>query len=204
MPECQRLAANIAQLALQYQECQGLRDERPVPIQAVMRQLTPRTNLLLAVLGGLGLLASLALPWYAVPTEDPNPTNGPVERGAYQVAQVFATSAKGTVAGADALGEGRSALIGVVGVVALLAALVAIREIRRLAEDALRVVALAAPFVLLIAVIDHGGTRGDVRLHYGMLVGFAAVLFMSSAAWHGASLREYRPASARPRYNATR
>ena len=163
-----------------------------------MRQLKPTTNLVLSVLMGAALLASLGLPWYATPTEDPNPNNGPVERGAYQIGQVFATSARGMVDGTDAAGGGRMLLFGLVALVALVALAISVDAIRRGAEDFMRVVALLAPVVVAFVAITHPGTEGDVRLHYGMLVGFLAVFAMSSAAWHGASLRE-KPAPAKPR-----
>ena len=163
-----------------------------------MRQLKPATNLVLAVLAGIGLLASLTLPWYATPTEDPNPLNGPVERGAYQVGQVFATGAKGMIDGNDAVGDARVFLLAIVGLIALLAAAISVPAMRRGAEDVLRVVALIAPLVVGFVAIAHPGTEADVRLHYGMLVGFVATFAMTSAAWHGASLRE-KPAPAKPR-----
>ena len=76
-----------------------------------MRQLNPSTNLVLTILAGLGLLGSLSLPWFAAPVTDTVGTDGPIERGAFQVGQVFATSAKGTVSGSDALGSARAALL---------------------------------------------------------------------------------------------
>jgi hypothetical protein len=188
----------IAQLALACEECQGFGNGVDLPMKGVMRQLNPSTNLVLAVLAGIGLLASLGLPWYAPPAEDPNPTDGPVERGAWQVAQVFATSTRGTLTGADAAGDGRALLYGLVALVAVVALAISVEGLRRGAEDVMRVVALAAPAVVAFVAITHPGTEADLRLHYGMLVAFAAALAMASAAWHGASMRA-KPAPAKPR-----
>lgn len=167
-----------------------------------MRQLNPSSNLVLAVLAGLGLLGSLTLPWYATPTDDPNSTDGPVERGAYQFGQVFATSARGMIDGDDALGGARLALLGLVVLVALLGLAVSLNLARETAEDALRIVAFAVPVVLVIVAIAHTGTSASVRLHYGMLVGFAAGGLMATAAYHGASWRKKYAAPVRPRYGS--
>lgn len=165
-----------------------------------MRQLKPSTNLVLAVLAGLGLLASLGLPWYAAPVADTTVTDGPVERFAFQVAQVFATSAKGTVTGSAGLGDARVALIAVVAVIALVAVAVGMPAIRRQSEDLMRVVAVAAPLVVIVAAVAHPGATQPVRIHYGLLVSLALVALMVNAAWHGANLREKRAAPTRPRY----
>jgi hypothetical protein len=170
-----------------------------------MRQLNPSTNLILAVLAGLGVLASLTMPWYAAPAEDPTDTDGPIEQGAFQVGQVFATSAKGVVSGNDAIGpNGRLALLVVVAVVALLGVAISANVARRHAEDMLRVAAFATPVVVLAVAILHPGTQAEVRLHYGMLVGIAASLFSANAAFHGASWREKRAAPVRPRFGSAR
>lgn len=165
-----------------------------------MRQANPSTNLVLAILAGLGLLGSLSLSWYAAPVTDSVDTDGPVERGAFQVSQVFAAHAKGVISGNDALGSGRMALVALVAVVALVAFAVGTPALRRPAEDLLRVVAIAAPIVVIVAAAAHPGTNTPVRLHYGMLIGFAAALLMASAAWHGATMREKRKPPVRTRY----
>ncbi len=165
-----------------------------------VRQITPVSNLLLSILAGLGLLASLSLPWYAAPASDPSVTDGPIERGAYQVGQVFSSSAKGMVSGNDALGDARMALFGLVALVVTLAAGVCVPALRRAAEDTLRVVALAIPVVLLIVAFAHPGDSGALHLHYGLLVAFVAALLMASAAWHGATMRPKKSAPTRRRY----
>jgi putative effector of murein hydrolase LrgA (UPF0299 family) len=159
---------------------------------------------MLAVLTGLGLLASLSLPWFAAPETDPNDVDGPVERAAFQVSRVFASGAKGTVDGSAAAGSARVAIVGIVVLVTLLALAVLTPAIRRQAEDLLHLVALAVPIVVLLVVIAHPGTTTPVHLHYGTLVSLAVSLFMASAAWNGARMREKRKPTARPRYGTTR
>ncbi len=168
-----------------------------------MHQLKPATNLVLAVLAGLGLLGSLTLPWYAAPTADPGADNGAIEHAAYQVGQVFASGVRGTVNGDDALGGARTILIAVVGVVAVLALLISLNVLRKTFEDLLRLVVLATPVIFVVLAVTHPGTDADVRLHYGMIVSAAATLAMASAAWQGASWRAKRAAPVRPRYGAT-
>jgi hypothetical protein len=169
-----------------------------------VRQLNPSTNLVLAVLAGLGLLASLSLDWFAAPVIDPTPTDGPVERGAFQVSQVFATHAKGTVSGNTALGSGRMALVLLVVLVAILAAAVSVASLRRHAEDALHLAALATPVVVIALAAAHPGTSAAISIHYGLLVSLATAIFMASASWHGASMRQKHAAPTRPRYGVTR
>jgi len=165
-----------------------------------MRQLSPSSNLVLAVLAGLGLLGSLTTPWFAAPTEDPNITDGPIERGAYQVGHVFATSARGMVEGGDALGGARVVLLVMVVVVGTLGLAISLNVLRGSAEDLLRMVAFAIPVVVLALAITHPGTTTDVRMHYGLLIAFAAALLMASASFHGAAWRKKYAAPARPRY----
>ena len=169
-----------------------------------MRQLNPSTNLVLTVLAGLGLLGSLNLPWFAAPVVDSSPTDGPVEHAAFQVGQVFATSAKGTVSGNDALGGARMAIVALVAVLALVALAVSTPSLRRHAEDLMRLLVFAAPVVVIVAAVAHPGVTTPVHLHYGMLVSFVFVGFMANAAWHGASMREKRAAPVRPRYGSAR
>ena len=168
-----------------------------------MRQLTPVTNLVVSVLAGLGLLASLGLAWYAAPASDPVATDGPIERGAYQVGHVFASSAEGMVSGNDALGDSRLALVALVALIVMLAGAVAVPALRAAAEDTLRLVSLATPVVFIVIAFAHPGTSSALHLHYGLLIGFAAALLMASTAWQGATLRAKTPPPARPRYRTS-
>ncbi len=167
-----------------------------------MRQFSPTTNLVLAVLSGFGLLASLTMPWFAAPVQDLVATDGPVERAAFQVGQVFATSAEGTVSGTDALGSAQVLVFGLVVIIALLAVAVVVPALRRQAEDIMRVAVYTAPLVVLVAAFTHPGVATPVRLHYGLLVSFVLTALMSSAAWHGANMRHQRAAQAPRRYGS--
>ncbi len=169
-----------------------------------MRQLNPSTNLILTVLAGLGLLGSLSLPWFKAPVVDPTGTDGPVERAAFQVAQVFSTSAKGTVSGNDALGSARLAIVILVALLAVVALAVSTPAIRRQSEDFMRLLVIGAPVVVIVAAVAHPGTTAPVSLHYGMLVSFVLAAFMASAAWHGANMRAKQAAPVRPRYGSAR
>lgn len=165
-----------------------------------MRQLNPSTNLVLAVVAGLGLLGSLALPWFAAPATDPVATDGPVERAAFQITQVFKADAVGTISGSEGLGDARVALFALVALVAVMVLAVGAPRIRRQSEDVMRIVVIAAPVVVIAAAIAHPGAAQPVRLHYGLLISLVLVAAMCNAAWHGASMRQKRPAPARPRY----
>jgi hypothetical protein len=169
-----------------------------------VRQLNPSTNLVLTVLAGLGLLASLSLPWFAAPAADPTSTDGQIERGAYQLGKVFATDAQGAVSGTDALGGARVAIVALVGALALVALAVSAPAMRRQAEDLMRLLVIAAPIVVIAAAVTHPGTTTPVNIHYGMLVSFVLVAFMASAAWHGANMRAKKAAPVRPRYGPAR
>lgn len=164
--------------------------------------MDPATNLVLAVLAGLGLLGSLSLDWYAAPVVDQTSTDGPVERFAFQVAHVFDTSATGLVSGHEALGGGRDVLIALVAVVALLAVAVSLASLRQGAENLMRVAALAGPVVVAVVAIAHPGDSASLRIHSCLLLGLAATVLMSSSSWHGANMRQKRAAPARPRYGA--
>jgi hypothetical protein len=167
-----------------------------------VRQLSPSSNLVLAILAGLGLLGSLSLSWYATPVDDPVPTDGPIERSAFHIGKVFSSHASGAVAGNTALGSGRTILVALVAVIVVLAFAVSLPALRHYGEELLRLVALASPVVVIGVAIAHPGTTAPVRIHDGLIVGVLVSLLMASAAWHGAHMREKKAAtSLRPRLN---
>jgi hypothetical protein len=169
-----------------------------------VRQLNSSTNLLLAVIAGLGLLGSLSLNWFAAPVPSPATDDGAIEDAAFQFGHVFATHAPGMVTGSAALGVARGGLVLLVVVVAFAGLAVGTPSIRQRAEGLMRVVAIAAPIVVLVAAIAHPGVSTPVRIHYGTLVAFAVSLFMASAAWQGAAMRVKSKAPVRPRYGSAR
>jgi hypothetical protein len=168
-----------------------------------VRQLSPSTNLVLAVLAGLGLLGSLGLPWFASPILDPVRTDGPIEKGAFQVGRFFAAGAPGTVNGSDAAGGLLAVVVGVVALMTILVLAVGTPSIRRHAEEYLRILVFVAPVVVIATAIVHTGTNVPVHVHYGLLVSLVATGLMCSAAWHGANMREKKAAPVRPRYGTS-
>jgi hypothetical protein len=160
-----------------------------------VRQISPVTNLILAVGAGVAMLASLSLSWFAAPTKSPTATDGPVESAAYQVQQFFSADVKGEITGTVALGDTRTVLVALVAIVALAALAVSMPAMRRPAESFMQLLALAVPLVVIGVTIAHPGTGpAPVRVHSGALVGVGLALLMASAAWHGATLREKRKA----------
>ena len=157
-----------------------------------VRQFQPSTNLVLAVLAGLGLLASTSLHWYAAPTTDPNQFDGPIETAAYHLGQTFSTTAPGQLSGSAALGSGMSVLVLLVAVIALLALAVWTPSLREHAETGLQLVALATPVVVIVVAVLHSGTHASVRPHSGVVIAFAISLVTASAAWQGATMRQKR------------
>lgn len=167
-----------------------------------VRQLSPSSNLVVAVLAALGLLGTLSLPWFAAPAVDSVGTDGPVERGAYQVSHFFQTHAKGMVDGKDALGGARSVLFVLVAVVLVLTAAVSVAAVREQAENLLRLAALAGPVAVIAVAVAHPGATGPVHVHYGALVAFAVSLLMASAAWQGSSMRQRAKATSTVRFSS--
>ncbi len=167
-----------------------------------MRQLTPPANLVLTILAAFGLLGTLGMPWFAAPAVDLNATDGPIERGAFQVGQFFATHAKSMVDGSVALGGAKTVLFGLVIVVVALVGAVSIAAVRKPAEDLLRLVALLSPMVVILVAVAHPGDSAPLHIHYGSLVALAASLLMASAAWQGCSMRAKQQARTATRMSA--
>jgi hypothetical protein len=155
-----------------------------------MRQISPATNLVLAVLAGLGLLGSLSQPWYAPPVKDTNAYDGPVERTAFAVGKVFSHH-DGAVSGADALGNTETLLLGLVGGIAVLCILAAVPALRSHVRDVLRAVALALPLIVFYLVVSR---PDGMDIHWGVLAALAIAAFVASAAWHGSAIRVKRAA----------
>jgi hypothetical protein len=170
-----------------------------------MRQLTPLTNLVLACLCAVGLVASLALPWYALVDPASRPSEqavadgqGPMESFASQVARTFSSDGL-TSSGTDVLGGQRTLLLIVAAVVIVLCIAMLVPALRATLRDPLRAVALAAPvFVVFVAV--QAPAADGLEFRWGLVATVAIALFMASSAWHGSSARSPRAvAAARPR-----
>jgi hypothetical protein len=162
-----------------------------------VRQLDPVSNLVLCALAAAGLLATLSLPWFANPAVDTTGTDGPVEKGAFQVSHFFSHGVN-QVTGKDALGSSKSILFFAVAGILGLAGAVTIPQIRRQAEDILRVAALVLPLVVLGLAVSHSGTHGPVKAHWGILVSFLVACFAASCAYHGSNMRNKRKQVSKP------
>ena len=159
---------------------------------ATMRQLSPVSNLVLAVFAALGLVTTLDLPWFAPLVPDTTDTDGPVERFAWAVSRTFVHHS-GAVDGTRALAGSSWLVFALAGTIALLSAAMAAPVLRRALRDVLRAVALATPLLLLVVAARHPGAgAGHWRVHWGLLVALGVGCFAASAAWHGSQIRTKR------------
>jgi hypothetical protein len=160
-----------------------------------MRQLTPLTNLVLACLAAVGLVASLGLPWYAPPdaTQDPDVAYGHVEAIAAHIARTF--SSDSTVSGSDIL-AGRSSLVPIVaGLVIVLCLAMLVPALRGALRDLLRAISLLSPLGVALLALRAPASQGlDTR--WGLYASIAIAVFMASSAWHGSSARSPRAVAA--------
>ena len=155
-----------------------------------MRQISPATNLLLACLAGLGLLATLSAPWYAPPVPDKDIYDGPVERAAFAFSKVFGHNPH-AVSGSDALRGPETLLVVLVAAVVILCGLAAVPSLRRYVRDVLRGVAIAIPVVVFYLIFDR---PDGMDIHWGVIAAFAMAVFTATAAWHGSAIRVRRAA----------
>ncbi len=162
-----------------------------------MRQVSPATNLLLACLSALGLLAVFDLPWFAPPVAG-NDDVGAVEQAATQFAAMF-QHADREMTGLDAFADAQTLLMGMPAAIVGLCLLMAVPGLRDLLREPLRAVALGTPVVVAYLVLAQPGEARGV-LHWGALAGMALSVFLASAAWQGSTLKAPRPA---PRSLAT-
>jgi hypothetical protein len=163
-----------------------------------MRQLSPVTNLLLACLSALGLVAALGLPWYAPAQPEADPSAGlsdgpgPMEQFANQLARTF-TNGADTITGSDAVGTSRELLLIVAAAVIALSVAMLVPTLRSVLRDVLRAVALVAPIATIYLAFDTPGETASLEIRWGLVVGVLVSAFMASAAWHGAGIRVRRP-----------
>jgi hypothetical protein len=155
-----------------------------------MRQLSPLTNLMLAVLASVGVVVTLGLPWYATDSVLPNDPATGIESAAAAIARWF-TSDGATISGTEALQKAESGLLLVCGMTALLSMLVLAGPIRNYLRGPLKLVALSAPVIVTIHLF-HQPVGEELR--WGTFVALAASLLLANAAYHGAEIRDPRPA----------
>lgn len=158
-----------------------------------MRQLTPLSNVLLALAAAVALAASLRLPWYA----PPEATGAGAEEEIWAIEGVFAaigrwfTSDGPPVAGQQALVAGELALLAAAGATAVLALLMLVSALRGAVRDLFRLLPLAAPVIVFVQIVNP---PGDMELRWGVFVALAVALFMANSAVHGSELRDPKPA----------
>ena len=155
-----------------------------------MRQLSPLTNLVLACLAALGLVASLGLPWYA--TSPPAEDIGPMEAMGERLLRTF-TSDGAPTTGADALGPNRTIILIAACAVIVLCTALLVPALRGALRDVTRAVAIATPIAVLATAVR---AADGLELRWGLVVSVAVGLFMANATWHGAAVRQRRPAPA--------
>jgi hypothetical protein len=156
-----------------------------------MRQLSPLTNLALACLSAVGLVASLALPWFAPAQPDPADI-GSIEAVGLRIGRVF-SSGDSVTSGTDAVGAHRSLLLIAAAAVIVLCVAMLLPALRSVLRDPTRVVALAAPGLTLFLA---GESARGAELRWGVVVSVAVALFVASCAWHGSAARARRPVPA--------
>jgi hypothetical protein len=158
-----------------------------------MRQLSPAFNLVLACLAAVGLVLTLDLPWLAPAVTDPNATDGPVERAAFQFAHVFERVPDATT-GSETLAAGARSVVELLALVVIALALLAFHPaLRGGLRDITRGVGLSVPLTVLYLVFVRPG-EVDGGLHWGALVAVSVSVFLCSALWQGALIRARRPA----------
>jgi hypothetical protein len=166
-----------------------------------VRQLSPVSNLVLAVLAALVLLTTLDFPWVSPAVTDPVSADGPVERAAFQLGHVFAPPPE-AASGNVALGGYRFILVGLAAVLVLLCLLAAIPATRDAVREPLRAAALTLPVAVAYLVIARPGNAGE-SIQWGSLLGLVVAAMAGNAAWHGARIRSPRrrpePLAGRPR-----
>ena len=171
-----------------------------------MRQLNPLSNIVLACLAAVGLVASLSLPWYApavihgktdLGAVAEGEADGPMQHFSDWVQRVFSTGGR-TVSGADALGNQKMIILGIAVVVAVMCLVMLLPAMRPLLRDIVRVVGLLAPAaVLWLGFVDKPGNV-QLEIRWGLIVSALVAFFMASCAWHVGSVRKQKVAAVRP------
>jgi hypothetical protein len=164
-----------------------------------MRTLGFRTHILLAIAGAIGVLYSLARPWYGASppvsdeTADIGDINGPLN-AFFDGVKRWATAADG-VTGWQAL-DHWGQMIGAMAAVAVLGAILCtVPQAQLLGRDLARYGALAALAIVAWKLVDPPGANDARELRSGALMAgvFAIVLFTCASGAAGAPLRRKIP-----------
>lgn len=133
-----------------------------------MSTLSLPGNVVFAIVCALGLVASLAMPWYGTaPTAD----EASIEHFFATVQQVFTGPG---VSGADALGMAGSGLLALAGAMAASALLCLVRTLESFARPMLTLSSTGALGLSVVKVFDQPGANVGVDLRYGVFVAVVA------------------------------
>lgn len=155
-----------------------------------MRQLSPQTNIILALLAAIGVPVTLGLPWYArasvAATDDGS--GGSVEAAFAAIARWF-TSDGTTYTGSEALTRAETALLAVCAVAAVLVLMLLVPSLRFVRSPA-RLVGFAAPAIVAVHLFLR--PAGE-ELRWGTFAALAASLLLANSVYHAAEIRDRRP-----------
>jgi uncharacterized membrane protein YhaH (DUF805 family) len=165
-----------------------------------MRTLGFRTNVLLAIAGAIGVLYSLARPWYAAapPAKADDPDIGDIHGPLSQFldgAKRWSSGGDG-VSGWQALDHWAQMIAAMAGVAVIGALLcLAVPRLQVLGRDLARYGSLAALAIVAWKLVDAPGDNGAWELRVGALLAglFAIVLFTCASGVANAPLRRKVP-----------
>ena len=150
-----------------------------------MRQLSPITNLLLAICFSALSVFALTTPWYALAEAPSGSGDGAMEAIANDIYEFFTFPG---IAGADALGDAKQPLVILAAVTGILAALMLVKFMRKAVRELVRFVPLLLPAFVLLKAVSH--PAANLELRWGILAAFACAAFAASSAYHGAQVPE--------------
>ena len=157
-----------------------------------MRGFSPLLNILLTCLVAGALVAVLEMPWFATAVNSNDGFQGSIELMGEGIRRWF-TDTGTTATGTDMLGSLGTALLGVAAATALLALAMLIPALRSATRHLLKMLPLAAPLIVLAAVLSESGAA-SVEPRYGAFVALALTVLLASAAQQAAEMREKKAA----------
>lgn len=157
-----------------------------------MRGFSPPINIFLTCLAGLALVPVLGLPWFAGAMDTDNGNQGQIELMAEAIGRWF-TGAGSTATGTEVLGGLEIALLGVAVVTVLLAVLMLAPPLRMSLRAIVKVLPIAAPVLVLVAIVAEAGASGT-EPRYGAFLALAVTAFMASCAHQAGDMRERKAA----------
>jgi hypothetical protein len=159
-----------------------------------MRQLTHRTNLFLACVTAIVAVAVLRLPWFAAATPPTDPDGGAsIEDMSAAIGRWFT---EGGWSGEQMLTTSQSLLVNIAIATIVLSGLFLVPALRPWVRDVMRIVPLAAPCVVALALFNPPGANADIEPRWGLFVALAVTILMACSAWNAAGLPNRRAAVA--------